>query len=84
MLYPSFVFRKHEMLVQDFITNILGLDDSTTMISSQSSLSDFFLVGDVEEFQTKITQRYNVDVFDIPDGNPVLILERIAKTQKAK
>ena len=84
MLFPSFAFRKHKELIQDFITNILELDYSTTIISPRSSLSDFFLIGDIEEFEAKIQQRYGVNVSDIPDGNLALIFERIAQEQKAQ
>jgi hypothetical protein len=83
MLFPSFAFRKHKELVQDFITNILELDYSTTVISPRSSLSDFFLIGDIEDFEAKIQQRYGVIVSDIPDGNLALIFERIAQEQRA-
>jgi uncharacterized protein (DUF952 family) len=83
MLFPSFAFRKHKELVQDFITNILELDYSTTVISPRSSLSDFFLIGDIEDFEAKIQQRYGVIVSDIPDGNLALIFERIAQAQRA-
>jgi hypothetical protein len=84
VLFPSFAFRKHKELIQDFITNILELDYSTTLISPRSSLHDFFLVGDIEDFEVKIKQRYDVDVSDIPDGNLALIFERIARQQKAQ
>jgi len=81
MLFPNFSFRKNKGLTEDFVTNILGLDYATTFITPRTGLSDFFMLGDVEEFQAKIYERYGVDVSDIEDGNLLMIIRRIAKAK---
>jgi hypothetical protein len=84
MLFPSFSFRKHKEIAEDFITNILGLDYATTFISPQAGLSDFIGLEGYEDFPARIEERYGVNISDIKGDYLLDIFDLIARAKKSR
>ena len=73
------IINSHEVLSEDFIRRVLGLE--WAWISDESSLWDFHVETDNGEFNAKIREIYGVDVSDIQSGRLSEIFDRIATSR---
>ena len=79
---------RYEHLLPDFFVAVLNMDyyENALFDSDESSLSDFTPYGrgpkanraEIGLWQTRIEEKYGMDVSDIEDGNLVKIFDRIS------
>jgi hypothetical protein len=70
--------RRHEQLVVDFMSRILGLRYEECFVSDESSLWNFHEEESNDFLNTKVLAVYGVDISDLESALIVDILERIA------
>ena len=71
-------------IAERFLREVMGFaSGSSVFISDQSSLADFSMGGNTEEYIEKIRQVFDVDVTDIESGNLADIFERIHKASQS-
>ncbi len=68
-------------LLDDFIRKILGFTSGPVFVSDQTSLWDFCMEDDLNEYFEKILHIYHVDVKNIEGANLVKILNKISEYQ---
>jgi hypothetical protein len=73
---------KYPDLLDDFLRKILGFTSGPIFVSDQSSLWDFCVDENLNEYFDKILHVYHVDARDIEDANLVKILNKISEHKK--
>ena len=71
-------------LANELFNRVLGLDVSRSLLTDQSTLSDFTFGHPVEPLVRRIHEEFGVDVSAVEDGNVAEILERVAEKRKSQ
>jgi hypothetical protein len=76
---PFEVVSRHEDLAAEFFPPIIGMSYDDCLITDESSVWDFAVMGDAGELARKVRLVFGTDISDLAaEGNIAAILDRIA------